>query len=144
MENPQPNFYDLAEERRGLRKAVRESEESETAKKVLEKTLEAVNEEAKSFSIKEAGGLKPARDILKADKERSDRSAWINEEVIEQEIGPSFADISELEENLADLRDFEMRRLREMQSDPHAQKAHERLLKTIRDEKNNLEDRLPF
>lgn len=79
---------------------------------------------------------------LKVDQATSEVGLWIDQDKITEEIGPAFGEISNLEEKLADLRDFEMRRLREMQSDPHAQKAHENLLKTIQSEKRDLENNL--
>ncbi len=135
-----PNFHDLSEEKRQLREIISDDDESSRVKDIAKKTLDEAKIDANDF-IKNSGGLLAAKEKLKSDKKSSEKSVWLDEVAIIEEI-PAYADISSIKENLADLKDFEMRRLREAQNDPYARKTHERLAKTIHEEKTDLESKL--
>ncbi len=140
-----PNFYDISNERKELRRALDELKEADMGESsVAEKAadeIEALDREAEGFSVRTLGGLAKAKERLVADREAAERSAWLDEAAITEAV-PEYPEIISLEEKLASLQDFEMRRLRDSQGDVYARKSHDRLSKTIHEERDGLEARL--
>ncbi len=143
-----PNFHNIAGERREVRKSLAEAEENDLPESIisgLSREKANLDAAAAAFSIPEPkwkGGLKRAKEQLRGDKKLSQESMWLDNESLQKELGPFYEEIRTTEKRVADLRDFEMRRLREMQSNPHAKKANENLLKTIQKEKMGFEKTL--
>jgi MoxR-like ATPase len=110
--------------------------------------LARIDEKAHAYKLQsvELGGrtipkIKDAQKELEQEKETADKRSWINEETIVREIGPVFEELSDLEKQIADITDFELRRLRESAADPYARRTHEKLLRTIQTERAELESK---
>lgn len=141
----QPNFYEISQERKSLRKTLAESEEFGVPEKITEKIkagLGTIQEQAKKFSIKEAGGLSQAKELLRKGREEAENSKWIDETSIQKEIGEDYEIISKLQDELAGLSDFEMNQLQKAQTDPYAGKSYENIRGDILEEKTALTEKI--
>lgn len=141
----QPNFYEISQERKSLRKTLAESEELGVPEKITEKIkagLGTVQEQAKNFSIKEAGGLSQAKELLRKGREEAENSKWIDEASIQKEIGEDYEVISKLQDELSGLSDFEMNQLQKAQTDSYAGKSYENIRVDILEEKTALTERI--
>jgi MoxR-like ATPase len=85
--------------------------------------------------------IKDAQRGLEQEKKIADDRSWVDEEKIAEEIGPVFGELSDLQTQIDDITDFELRRLRESASDPYARRTHEKLLRTIQTERGELESK---
>mgnify|MGYP001580056315 CR=1 FL=1 len=144
-----PNFHEVAERRRGVRKTLRE-ESSSVVRRIYEPKLEELHNEAEGFSaaVKEAGGtLSAAKDILRPHRIEAvqDKEAFahgIDERKIRAELGEEYDTLKKNSGELDDLSDFEIRRLREINRDPYAQRMQGSLLEQIKREKLALKGQL--
>ncbi|MBI3255496.1 MAG: AAA family ATPase [Candidatus Andersenbacteria bacterium] len=140
----QKNFNDIAKRRKTARQTLAELEKQGTTRPggALEKValgeLAEASEEAADFSIAGEGGLTSAKERLRSERTQAEKAGFLDEAAIEAEMGPEYKNLSVLEADLADLTDFEMRRMRESHTDPHAKRDHEHILKATRQEKQEL------
>ena len=137
----QPNFHEVAEERKVLRKALGELR-TEIRDKVAPELLEEVEEKAGRFKIADHGGFSGAKDALRKDREKSDDKTWLDDEFIKEEVGEVYGDIARLRDEIRDLQEFEFRRLRDSTGNPQAVKTHKSLILTIQEERKGLEEQL--
>ena len=143
------NFSEIAERRRGVKGTLKE-DLAASVRRVHEIELADLNEQAKDFSavVEEAGGtLSGAKEVLKSQRGEieQDKEAFahgIDERKIRAELGAGYDEIKKTSDELTDLTDFEVRRLREINRDPYAQRAQASLLEQIEKEKKSLEAKL--
>ncbi len=143
------SFHEIAERRGEVRGTLKE-DLAAVVRRVHETELADLNEQAEGFStaVKEAGGtlsaakgiLRPQRQEAQQDKEAFARG--IDERKIQAELGEEYAALKKVSDELDDLSDFEVRRLREINRDPYAQRAQTSLLAQIKREKASLEAQL--
>jgi len=159
-DDSKPNFYDISQKRKGLRKAVNELGINDSSKKDDLKTSQDVifdkhyqqplvelNQDASAFKIEDYGGVKGAVNFLKQEKTNFEASllaghTTVDFETIEAEI-PAIKKVREAIENIADLKDFRMRRMFEI-LDPrvslNVKKRNEAVLKTVKEEISQTEE----
>jgi len=141
----QPNFYEISQERKSLRKTLAESEELGVPEKITEKLkagLRTVQEQAEKFSIEEAGGLSQAKEALIKEKEKAESSKWIDEVAIAKEIGKDYEAVSKFQDELSGLADFEISQLQKNQADPYAGKFYKNIRGEILEEKTALAEKI--
>lgn len=138
-----PNFHALSKELSARRKALKEVHEvlpkSDTSE--LKTEIDSLKEMGKKFA---ALKLSPSetKEFMRKQKEDSAGRAGIDESAIRTELGAEYDTLKSLHEDFDDLSDFELRRLREGASNPHAKRAHESLLAQIKKEKIAIEKSL--
>ncbi len=143
------NFSEVADRRQEVRDTLKE-ELSSAVRRIHETELHDLNEEAKGFSVavEEAGGqLSAAKEILRSHRVESaqDKEAFahgLDERKIRATLGEEYDTLKTTSDELADLSDFEVRRLREINRDPYAQRMQASLLEKIKQEKRALEGQL--
>ena len=137
-----PNFHGVSEKRKELRKAVSElGDKSAIFDKHYKKPLEEANEQASEFKVADFGSLKEAKESLKKQKKEHEAEvledgADIDYETILEET-PEISETQKVIKNIADLKDFRMRRMFEILSrgaSLSAKKRNEAVLKTIKEE----------
>lgn len=136
-----PNFHEVSQERQAVRKALNEAQEGnlpESITSVLTGEKERLDEIARDFSAQNFPTLSKAKEFLRGQQEKSEDQVGINERAIETELGHEYEALKSLSNKLDDLSDFELRRLREDASDPHAKSAHKSLLIQIKKEKAEI------
>lgn len=146
---PTKNFSETAERRHEVRETLK-GDLSTAVRRVHETELQGLNEDAKGFStaVTEAGGtLSAAKEILRPQREamKQDKEAFahgIDERKIRAELGGEYDTLKATSTELADLSDFEVRRLREINQDPYAQRMQGNLLEQIKREKRALRGQL--
>ena len=139
------NFYEISQERKFLRKTLTEAEEFGAPEKIIEKLkarFEIVKEEAKKFSIEEAGGLSQAKEMLGKEKEKAESSKWIDEAVIQEEIGEDYKAVSKFQDELSGFSNFEINQLQKTQTDSYAKKFYENIHGEILEEKIVLAEKI--
>ena len=104
------NFHIVARERAELRKLKREAG-PETADIIINE-LDAINEKAKEFAEFRAENSEEAKSKLKKEKEQYEKSSWLDEESISNELGESYNILSQSRSALNEVSDFEMQMLR--------------------------------
>jgi len=145
---PEENIFQTLKEKKALRQAAISEDAPESVKMVA--SSEAAKIEGKLAGwIDKEGGLKKARERMRSDKGKAESLAesgyGIDEIAVEKSLGdlaPAFKEITEYSDKLEDMRDFEMQRMFEVKTDPHAKRAHESLLQTARKERRNIEAKL--
>lgn len=137
-----PNFHEISEKRKELRKAIGElGDKSSIFEKHYKKPLEEANEQAAEFKVADFGGLKEAKEALK--KQKAEHEAEVLEDgadidyeaILEQT--PEVSEIQRAMKNIVDLKDFRMRRMFEILSPETSlstKKRNEAVLKTIKEE----------
>lgn len=137
-----PSLYKLSKERRGIRGKLREEENPHIAE-ALSEALEELNIQAKDFSIAEEGGLTKAKERLREEKAEYEATKieerWLDEKSIGAEVGDIYHILSDSREKLSEVRDFEVRHLREGVFDSEAQDFNKRVLPKLRQKKAALE-----
>jgi len=137
-----PNFHEISEKRKELRKAIGElGDKGVIFNKHYKKPLEEANIQASEFRVADFGGLKKAKEALKKQKaehetEVLEDGADIDYEAILKET-PEFREVQKVMKNIVDLKDFRMRRMFEIlnpRTSLSAQKRNEAVLKTIKEE----------
>lgn len=138
-----PNFHVLSKELSARRKALKEVHEilPESDISELQTEIDSLKEKGKEFT---ALKLSPSetREFMRKQKEDSAARAGIDEPAIRTELGAEYDTLKSLHGDFDDLSDFELRRLREGASNPHAKRAHEFLLAQIKKEKIAIEKSL--
>lgn len=155
------NYHKVFQKRLDIKKAVSDlgfkDGNSGLKKKIYEKHYkedeEALGEEASNFKIKELGGLSPARELLKRQKEAFNKevaeevireSACIDYELIFKE-NPKLGSVLNKKEEIRELKDFRMKKIFELQN-PGIRKAvkdrDEEVIETLKDEIINEEKEL--
>jgi hypothetical protein len=137
-----PNFHEVSEERKELRKAVAElGGEGPIFEKHYKKPLAEADEQAGKFKIADFGGLKGAKEVLKRQKDEYEKEAEGDRAQIDYEqilkATPEVGEVQEVLENIAELKDFRMRRMFELLSPEtslSAKKRNEAVLKTVKGE----------
>jgi len=146
---PSKNFAEITDRRQEVRETLK-GDLAVAVRRVHETELKGLDEEAKGFSgaVKEAGGqLSAAKEILRSHRVEAaqDKDAFahgLDERKIRAELGDEYDTLKGKSTELADLSDFEVRRLREISRDPYAQRMQGSLLEQIKREKRTLEGQL--
>jgi len=153
-----PNFHDVSEERKELRRAIQEldikdGEDSSSENVIFEKHYkgekEALDKKASGFKIADFGGLNGAKETLRKQKSEHEEKLvegflQIDKETILNE-NPDIADVLNAVENISDLKDFRMRRMLEMldkRISLATRKRNESVLNTVQTEIEAIEDYL--
>ncbi len=143
-----PNFHEVSEERKGLRKTVKELGDNEVIiEKHYKKPLETVEARASDFKIANFGGLTGAKQALGKQKTQYEEKvlqdgANIDYEAILQTT-PEIGEVQKVLEDIADLKDFRMRRMFELLSPDTSmsvRKRNEAVLITIKEEIKSKEE----
>lgn len=133
-----PNFHEVSKERHAVRKALNEAQDGnlpESITSVLTGEKERLDEIAKGFPAQNFPTFSKAKEFLRDQREESEDSIGIDERAVRAELGNEYEVLKSLFDKLDELSDFELRRLREDASDPHAKRAHKSLLAQIKKEK---------
>ncbi len=153
-----PNFHEISEERKELRKAIAEldinrNNESNSDNIIFEKhykkPLEEVQKQASDFKVADFGSLKGAKEALKKQKaeyveEALEDRAHIDYEAILKET-PEIGEVQKVIEKISSNKDFRMRRMFETlnpQTSISTKKRNEELFKTIKEEIKSSEGKL--
>jgi len=80
------------------------------------------------------------RGRFEGDKASALGRLWVDEEAIQHELGFKYGELKLLKGDLANLNNFEIRRMREAQHNPHIMPAHERPMEILRDERETLNE----
>ena len=161
-----PNFHEVSERRKELRKELRrvmgefgmetdaDEVEPKTPQSVIldkhyKKPLAEVEKQASDFKVADFGGLEGAKTVLGSQKAKyetdvADEKAQIDYETILSET-PEIGEVRKTLENLADLKDFRMKRMFETLSPKTSLttiKRNEGVLETIKEEIKNGEAQL--
>ena len=153
-----PNFHEISEERKELRRAIAELDINKNNKgnsdnvifeRHYKKPLEEAQEQAAGFNVASFGGLKGAKEALKKqraeyEEEAVEDRAHIDYEAILKE-SPEIGEIVEIMKEIAGDKDFRMRRMFETlspQTSLSAKKRNEAVLKTLREEIKGGEEKL--
>jgi MoxR-like ATPase len=152
MERPgkTPNFQEISQRRKEIRKSLGSENLAAVIKRVQQAELAHTYEEASGFkgAVDEAGGgYTKAKEILESHRQQGAEnkaafSRGIDEVKIRAELGDQYDILTSLSGELADLSDFEIRRLRETQGDPYARRMQGNLLEQIKAEKKSLSEKL--
>jgi len=155
-----PNFHEISEKRKELRKAIGElGDNSVIFEKHYKKPVEEVKSEASRFKIADFKdkkdpdekdmGLKGAKEALRKQKSEYEKEVLENGADIDYETilknTPELGKVQKTLENIADLKDFRMRRMFEIlnsQTSLPARKRNEAVLKTIKEEIRDNEEKL--
>lgn len=138
----EPNLHTLSEERKELKRTIKQADLPESISAVVEKDLEEIEAQIDTFNIKEEGGLRKAIERVKADRVSAENNLHIDRDAIAEQLGPEYVEIQNLYDKHDDLRDFEMQRMLELKKNPHAKRVLESIIKTARQERHNLEKQL--
>ena len=141
-----PNFHEISENRKELRKAIAElGGRGAIFDKHYKKPLEDANKQASDFKVPDLGnnwgGMKKAVEALKTQKAEYEEGAEKDGAHIDYEeilkTTPEVEPVQKLMQNIADLKDFRMRRMFEILSPGislSAKKRNEAVLKTVKEE----------
>jgi MoxR-like ATPase len=149
--SPEENLYEVQQEKKALREIAHDEDTPDRIKEDAKKGVSEIRDEYEGFTgfIKEQGGLAKAKERFRADKEHALKSLEINSGIDEiavlEEMGESketYENIASSSKELESIRDFEMQQIFDIKTDPHARKAHERLLATARGERESVEKKL--
>lgn len=138
------NLYKISREKQSLREASRDEDVPEAVSKAAKEGIGDIKENLTGLIAKE-GGISRVKERYKKDRAEAIEEAESGSFDIAgaaEAMGDEAEDFRQslsLSDKLDELRDFEMRRSFERKSDPHAKRAHERLLKTAREERQTLE-----
>lgn len=137
-----PNFHKISRERHEARKQLK-GELSLLVAEALSEALDELNTQAKEFSISEEGGLTKAKERLRKEKTEYEgiktEERWLDEKSIGAEVGDIYHTLSDSREKLSEVRDFEVRHLREGVFDSEAQDFNKRVMPKLRQKKAVLE-----
>ena len=147
---PEQNFHEISEDRKELRKAISElGGEGAIFDKHYKKPLAEADEQAGEFKAADFGGLKGAKEALKKQKAEHEEEVLADRAHIDYEqilkVAPEVGEVQGMMENIADLKDFRMRRMFELLSPEtslSAKKRNESVLKTIKEEIKAEEEKL--
>jgi hypothetical protein len=157
---PEQNFYEVSEGRKELRKAISElGGEGAIFDKHYKKPLEEANEQASKFKIpkntpeeeksKSKLNWTAAKEALRKQKAEFEGDLQKDGAHIDYEailaIAPEVGEAQKIFQNIADLKDFRMRRMFELLSPEtslSAKKRNEAVLKTIKGEIKTEEEKL--
>src|SRR3989344_6560977 len=145
-----PNFHEVSEKRKELREAISElGDKGVIFEKHYKKPLEEADQEAGDFKVADFGGTKGAKEALRKQKSEYEKEVLENGADIDYETilknTPELGEVMKVLENIADLKDFRMRRMFEIlnsQTSLPARKRNEAVLKTIKEEIRENEERL--
>ncbi len=141
-----PNFHEVSEKRKELRKVVAElAGKGPVFDKHYKGPLEEANKQASGFKVPDLGnnwgGMKVAVEALRKQKAEYDAEVAKDGAHIDYEeilkTTPEVGQVQKLMENIADLKDFRMRRMFEILSPGtslSAKKRNEAVLKTVKEE----------
>jgi len=146
----EPNFHEISEKRKELRGAISElGDKGPIFEKHYKKPLAEADEEASKFKIEDFGGISGAKKVLKKQKSKyeedfSEDRAHIDYETI-LKVAPEVGEVQKITEEIADLKDFRMRRMLELlspQTSLSAKTRNEAVLKTVKEEIRENEEKL--
>src|SRR3989338_1183536 len=145
-----PNFHEVSEKRRELRKAISElCDKGVIFEKHYKKPLEEADQEAGDFKVADFGGTKGAKEALRKQKSEYEKEVLENGADVDYETilknTPEISEVQKVMENIADLKDFRMRRMFEIldsRTSLPAKKRNEAVLKTIKEEIRDNEEKL--
>jgi hypothetical protein len=144
------NFHEISENRKELRKAISElGDTGPIFDKHYKNPLAETDEQASTFKVKDLGGLKGAKEALKKQKAKYEEEVLADRAQIDYEAilqaTPEVGEVQKVMENIADLKDFRMRRMFEILSPEitlATKKRNEAVLKTIKEEIGGNEEKL--
>jgi len=145
------NFHEIAENRKELRKALSELGDKNGAifEQHYKKPLDEVQKQASTFKVADFTGLKGAKEALKKQKNEYEQNLAENQSQIDSEAilkeTPEMGETQKIIENISDLKDFRMRRMFETlnpQTSLPARKRNESVLKTVKKEIKDGENKL--
>jgi len=145
-----PNFHEISEDRKDLRKAINElGEKNSIFEEHYKEPLAEADSKAVEFKIADFGGLSGAKEVLKQQKveyetEMKADLAHIDYETIIRDE-PEVGRVHQLIKKNAYLKDFRMRRMLETlnpQTSLKTQKRNEAVLKTIQREIKDGQEKL--
>ncbi len=144
MEKPpqEDNLYKLSQERKAYRDVLKDEDIPDI---ILDEAKKGLDETYKDEKDKKEGWFGRTKERFLKDKEKAEAEKGIDEDAILESLGedtPKFREISALSDKFSDISEFEMKRLRDVKTDPHANKAHERLLQLAKKEKEELTQKL--
>jgi len=148
-ENP-VNFHEISEHRRELRKAINElGDKAAIFDKHYKKPLSEADEQASGFKVEDFGGLSGAKEALKKQKSEYEEEALVDRAHIDYDVilkaTPEVGEVQKVMGNIADLKDFRMRRMFEILNPEitlATKKRNEAVLKTIKKEINDGEEKI--
>ncbi|MCX6716540.1 MAG: AAA family ATPase [Candidatus Taylorbacteria bacterium] len=144
------NFHEISEERKELRKATAElNGRGAIFDKHYKKPLAEANKQAGEFKVVDFGSLKGAKEALKKQKAENEEEVLADRANIDYEqilkVTPEVGEVQGIMENVADLKDFRMRRMFELLSPKTSVSVKERnklVLKTVKEEIKAEEEKL--
>src|SRR3989344_8674755 len=99
MEPKLENLYKLSKERKALRSTLEKESSLPTGDpELIERELFGIEEQIKTWSIAEEGGLTKAKERLRQERAEMESGLWIDETAIAEEI-PEYPEISTLLES---------------------------------------------
>lgn len=131
------NFHKLAKERAELRRQINET--GPEMADILAQSLDELNQKAQEFSRLRQANPAEAKARLKTEKKSYEADPRVDEISISVEVGSAYILLDESHDKLAEVRDFEIRRLREGVSNPTARGLNETILPRVRNKKENLQ-----
>ena len=145
-----PNFHEISEKRKELRKAIGELGDNQVIfEKHYKNPLKEAGQEAGGFKVENFGNLSVAKEALRKQKSEYEKEVLENGADIDYETifknTPELGEVQKVMENIADLKDFRMRRMFEIlnsQTSLPAKKRNEAVLKTIKEEIKENEENL--
>ena len=79
--------------------------------------------------------MSQAKEMLGKEKEKAESSKWIDEAVIQEEIGEDYKAVSKFQDELSGFSNFEINQLQKTQTDSYAKKFYENIHGEILEEK---------
>ena len=136
----EPNFHQIAEDRKSLRREVKETEGVKS--KIIGSALEKANKEAKEFKLADFDNISEAKQRLQSDREKMKKAEIIDEEAVDMEFGGKYEKVASLLETQIELREYEMSLLVESRNNPQKASKNKYLIDSLRNEKSALNQEL--
>jgi MoxR-like ATPase len=139
-----PNLAELSEERKKLR-----SLDDEKTPKAIQKAVESKlseNREKAAGVIENLGGLRGglsrAKEKMREDRKKVEKSEVVDIESVEKEMGEEFSELERLHADIDEISDFIMARQRESQTDKYARKTTQSMIDLSVKEKTSLQNQI--
>ena len=133
MSEKEINLYQLSQERKAVRRVLKDEKAPEMIIKTAEEELKSIQEKLENWSIAKEGGTSRVKERLKSEK----GSPGIDERAIAEEIS-DYEQLELLSEGLKNLNDFEVRYQLVLRQYPEASKIYQKLLLQAREEQNRV------
>ena len=150
--NPEnkPNFHEISENRRELRKAISElGSEGSIFEKHYKKPLADIDEEASKFKVADFGSLTKAKESLKQQRSKLENDAMEDRAHLDYEAilktSPEIEEVQKVIEKISADKDFQMRRMFENSNSKTSESTKKRnkdVLDSIKKEIKNGKEKL--